>query len=180
MRIIGIDPGSAVCGYGIVEKSGSRLVAVESGAVRLAGKGLSLADRLKEIFYSLDKIVKDFTPDAAAIEATFYAKNAQSLIKLSHARAAAMLACSVNSLPIDEFSPREIKKAVTGRGAAGKEQVRFMVSKTLALDVEPKPLDVSDALAVAICRCMKPSAARKSAKSWEDFIKNNPERIARI
>lgn len=180
MRIIGIDPGSIICGYGVIDKSGPRISLVEYGIVRAGKKHESMPSRLKEIYSRLSQVIERSNPELAALETVFFSKNAQSLAKLSHARGAAMLAAAMRDLPVFEYSPREVKKSVTGRGNAAKEQVRYMVLKLLKIEETPEFLDSTDALAVAICHSYKSALPKKGSNSWKDFVKNNPDRLIDI
>lgn len=177
MIILGVDPGSIICGYGVIEKNGSKLGLIEYGVVKVKKLHEPLELRLKEIFLRLIQVIERAKPDSSAFESMFYSKNVQSLIKLSHARGASILAAAMNDIPIFEYSPREVKKSVTGRGNAGKEQVQFMVKRILNIEETPEFFDATDALAVAICHSMRVDSPLKKASSWDDFIKNNPNRI---
>lgn len=181
MRILGIDPGSIICGYGVVEKQGNNISLIEYGVINLRKISPELHIRLKEIYMRIQRVIINSEPQIAAIEATFFAKNAQSLIKLSQARAAAMLSCTMANLDIAEFSAKEIKKSVTGNGNASKEQVSFLVRKILKIPETPEFLDATDALAVALCQAYRQDlpTARKSS-SWSDFIAANPDRVMNI
>ncbi|MCL5991763.1 MAG: crossover junction endodeoxyribonuclease RuvC [Bacteroidetes bacterium] len=180
MIVLGIDPGSVICGYGVIEKKKNSLCVVEYGVIKAKKAYDELPYRLREIYQRLIKVIDRTKPDVAAFESTFYSKNAQSLLKLAHARASAMLAAAMNDIPISEYSPREVKKSVTGKGSASKEQVQFMVKTLLKIKETPEFYDVTDALAVAVCHSLKSELPSKKAGSWEDFIKKNPERIAKI
>ncbi len=177
MIILGIDPGSVVCGYGVIAAEGSAFRLIEYGVIRAKKKSELMDLRLREIFLRLENVIDRTQPEAAAFETMFYSKNAQSLMKLSHARGAAMLSASLHEIPVHEYSPREVKKAVTGRGNAGKEQVQFMVKKMLNLDETPEFYDVTDALAVAVCHSLRNHAGQSKPGSWKAFIKDNPDRI---
>ncbi len=178
MIILGIDPGSVVCGYGVVNMQGNNKFAlVEYGVIHAKKSTPEFYERLKEIYRKTDAIIKRTNPNCAAVESMFYAKNAQSLMKLSHARASAILAATMNELPVREYSPKEVKKSVTGRGAASKEQVSFMVRKILNISETPEFFDATDALAVAICHGLKHGMPKSGASSWSDYIKKNPEKI---
>lgn len=177
IRVLGIDPGSVICGYGVVEKEGNKLTLVEYGVIRAKKKFETFPLRLKEIYERLTQVIERTMPDESAFESMFYSKNAQTLIKLSQARAAAMLATTMREIPIVEYSPKEIKKSVTGNGSASKEQVQFMVRTLLGIKETPDLFDKTDALAAAICHCYKSSFQSNNSSSWSDFIKNNPDRI---
>lgn len=180
MRILGIDPGSLICGYGVVDLDGSRISLVEFGVINVKKFGPSIPARLKEIYQRLQRIMIGCEPDCAAFEATFYSKNPQSLIKLAHARAAAVLACAVIDLPIAEYSPKEVKKAVAGNGNATKEQVQYMAQKLLKINVTPEFYDATDALAVALCHAFRHNLPSGGATGgWAEFVKNNPDRIVK-
>ena len=148
MIVLGVDPGLAATGWGLVRRQGSRLIPLGYGT--LAGKG-ELPERLSFIYSGLRAIIQEHQPDCLSVEQVFKGPNIQSLIKLSHARAAALLAGSELGLAVAEYTPMQIKRAVTGRGAADKSQVAFMVTRLLGLATVPKPEDASDALAAAIC-----------------------------
>ncbi len=148
MRIIGIDPGTRFCGYGIIETDNRRITAAGCNCININPK-LKLSGRLNELYSSLIKVIKEYQPDIAAVESIFYGKNIQSAFTLGHARGVILLACSQFNLPIYEFSPKEIKKAVVGNGNAQKSQVRYMIQKLVGLKEEIKSEDASDALAIA-------------------------------
>ncbi|MDO8520373.1 MAG: crossover junction endodeoxyribonuclease RuvC [Deltaproteobacteria bacterium] len=149
MIILGIDPGSVITGYGLVEKSGGRVTHIENGGI-FCKKGAPLEERLVVIFQKIQEIVTQFKPDAAAIETAFYAKNVQSLLKLGQARGTAIVATALLKLPVFEYTPLEVKQAVAGFGAAPKEQVQKMVMRLLNLPQIAEE-NASDALAIAIC-----------------------------
>ncbi|MFC2131649.1 crossover junction endodeoxyribonuclease RuvC [Bacteroidota bacterium] len=180
ITILGIDPGSVFCGYGVIQKEGQRLKVIEYGAIEAKKKYSNINLRLKEIYTRLTEVIIRTSPDESAFETIFYSKNAQSLMKLSHARAVAVLASVMKDIPVFEYSPKEVKKSVTGRGGAGKEQVQFMIKTLLEIKETPGLFDVTDALAVAVCHALKRDMPKSSAKSWADFVKNNPDRIAEI
>lgn len=149
MIVLGVDPGSRVTGYGILEKKGNKISLIHSGDIRSSGK-IPFYDRIYTIFQSMVKIMDDYHPQEMAIEDMFYAKNVQSSLKLGHARGAVLIAAVQCGLEIFEYSPLEIKKSVVGYGRASKEQVRSMVQMILKIKTELN-LDTSDALATAIC-----------------------------
>jgi crossover junction endodeoxyribonuclease RuvC len=147
-RILGIDPGSRVTGYGIIEQDGRRLVYLASGCIRIAGEGI--AARLGQIYTEVNQVIGDYAPEEMAIERVFMNRNADSALKLGQARGAAICAGVTAALPVAEYAARAIKQAVTGKGGAAKAQVQHMIGVLLALDRSP-PADAADALAVAIC-----------------------------
>ncbi len=178
MIILGVDPGSVVCGYGVVNMQGSnKFTLVEYGVIHAKKSTPEFYERLKEIYKKIDAIIQRTNPDCAAFESMFYSKNVQSLIKLTHARASAILAASMSNLPILEYTPKEVKKSVTGRGAASKEQVSFMVRRILNIQETPEFFDATDALAVAICHGLKSGMPKSKGSSWSDFVKNNPDKV---
>jgi crossover junction endodeoxyribonuclease RuvC len=150
VRVFGIDPGSERTGYGCVETDGSRHRILTCGAVR-APVTAPFSDRLFAIHTRLVELLVEYRPDAVAVESIFYAANVRSALKLGHARGVAMLAAAQAGLPVVEYTPSEIKRAVVGYGRAEKHQVQHMVKLLLALPAVPSPHDAADALAVAIC-----------------------------
>ena len=179
MRVLGIDPGSVICGYGVIESQNSKLYLVEYGVIKAKKINDSIHIRLKEIYKRLNVVIERTKPDLAAFESMFYSKNAQSLIKLSQARAAAILSAVMFDIDITEYSPREVKKSITGNGNAGKQQVQFMVRTLLSIEETPEFFDSTDALAVAICHVNKNKLPGSKSSSWGDFIKNNPNRVVK-
>ena len=150
MRVLGIDCGSRVTGYGVIDSDGADCVFVCCGAIRSKSSD-SMAERLKSIYEGVVEVIRGRQPDAAAFESLFYATNVQSALKLGHVRGVSMFAAAEANLPVYEYSPLEVKSAVTGYGRAEKPQVQQMVRALLKLDAAPEPYDASDALAVAIC-----------------------------
>ena len=161
MRVLGIDPGTKVTGYGVVEKQENNIVNIVHGEVR-PGKGAPLSRCLVTIYDQLMEVVEQTTPDAVAIEDIFYGKNVKSLIKQGEARGVAILVGSHKRIPIFEYTPLEIKKAVVGYGRAEKSQIQYMVKTILHLSELPPP-DASDALAVAICHA--------------NFLRSSPKKL---
>ena len=150
MRVLGIDCGSRITGYGVIDSDGVDCAFVQCGAIRVPAND-SLASRLKSIHTGIAEVIRDFQPDAAAFENVFYASNVQTALKLGHVRGVSMFAAAEADLPVFEYSPLEVKSAVTGYGRAEKPQVQEMVRSLLRLKTLPEPYDASDALAVAIC-----------------------------
>ena len=148
MRILGIDPGSLFTGYGVVDYDGQRLGHVASGCIRVAGSDFSV--RLRDIFRGIGAVLAEFGPEELAVEKAFVHKNADSALKLGQARAAAICATLMSDLPLHEYTPREVKLALTGKGGADKQQVQHMVKILLGLQGRMQA-DSADALAVAIC-----------------------------
>ena len=152
--ILGIDPGTAVTGYGVVAKEGGGAVSlVECGVVRTSS-GKALAVRIREIYEAVTTLITRHAPTVVVVEDVFQGKNVQSALKLGHARGAILLAAALSEIPIAEYSPREIKKAVVGNGNATKDQVGFMVQQQLRLKAPPSPADAADGVAAALCHCV--------------------------
>ena len=150
MIIIGIDPGSHICGYGILQLENNRIVAAGCDVIKI-DPTLDLAERLAVIYSEIDQIIDEYKPDIAAVETIFYGKNIKSAFTLGHARGAILLALAQRKIKIVEYSPREVKKSVVGNGNASKEQVEYMVKKILKIDIKPETQDATDALANALC-----------------------------
>lgn len=152
--VLGIDPGTAVTGYGVVARKGVGAVSlVECGVVRTSS-GTPLPARIREIFLEVDALLERHRPFAVSVEAVFQGKNARSALTLGHARGAILLAAALRDIPIAEYSPGEIKKAVVGTGQATKDQVAFMVKQQLRLKESPAPADAADGVAAALCHCL--------------------------
>ena len=162
MRIFGIDPGSVRTGYGCVESDGSRHRLVRCGAIAAPAR-LPFPERLHTIHSQLTTLLSECRPDGVAVESLFHAVNARSALQLGHARGVALLAATQARVPIAEYSPAEVKRAVVGYGRAEKPQVADMIRLLLGLDAVPEPLDVTDALAVAICHLHTLGPASASA-----------------
>ncbi|MFU8925071.1 crossover junction endodeoxyribonuclease RuvC [Acinetobacter puyangensis] len=158
--IIGIDPGSRLTGYGIIEKEGSKLRFVDAGTIRTESQ--DIPDRLKKIFAGVDRIVKFHQPSEAAVEQVFMAQNPDSALKLGQARGAAIAALVNLDLAVSEYTARQIKQSVVGYGAADKEQVQMMVMRLLNLSIKPQA-DAADALAAAICHAHASGSLNKMA-----------------
>ena len=168
VRILGVDPGSIRTGYGCIDTDGSRHRVVTCGALAPAARA-GFPEKLLAIRNGLASLIAGHRPDVVAIEDLFYARNARSALKLGHVRGVVMLAASEAGLPVSEFTPAEVKRAVVGYGRADKPQVRQMVMLLLGLSEPPSPLDVSDALAVAVCHAhvSGPAAVRRAAAAAE-------------
>lgn len=150
MLALGIDPGTAICGYGLVDAQGSRLKAVAYGAITTSPK-MRPEDRLLKIHVELNEIIKEYKPDYMGVEQLFFNRNITTAIPVGQARGVVLLAAAENKLPLVERTPLQVKQSVVGYGKATKEQVIYMVEKLLNLAQKPHPDDVADALAVAIC-----------------------------
>jgi crossover junction endodeoxyribonuclease RuvC len=150
MRILGLDPGTATVGYGVVEEQDGQVVMITYGAIITRPKDGDAARRLQIIFKRLNEILDEFQPDAAAVEELFFGRNITTAISVGQARGVLLLALANAGIPVAEYSPPKIKKSVSGYGNASKQQVQFMVQNTLGLDEVPKPDDAADGLAVAL------------------------------
>jgi len=150
LKILGFDPGLAILGYGIVYKEGQSIKPIDWGVI-LTKAGISLPERLEKLYVEITDLIRAHKPDAVAIEELFFNKNVKTAISISHARGVIMLAPSIARIPIYEYTPLEVKQAVTGYGRAQKNQIQQMTKLLLNLREIPKPDDAADALAVAIC-----------------------------
>lgn len=185
--ILGIDPGTLVMGYGLIVVNGRDISLLEMGVLKLSSRE-DHAERLHLIFKKTDGLIRHHRPSAVAIEAPFFGKNVQSMLKLGRAQGVAIAAAMANGLQTVEYSPRKIKQSVTGRGNATKEQVWQLLQATLKFKEDNPYMDATDAVAVALCHHYQLSSplpslpAIKKAKSmktnsWEAFIADNPDRI---
>jgi len=154
--VLGIDPGTAVTGYGVVAFDGRTSTLVECGVLRTAARD-PLPNRLVELYAGVEELIARHRPDTFAIEDVFYARNVRTTVVLGHARGAILVAAQQAALTIREYPPSEIKKAITGRGSATKEQVQFMVARLLRLKAPPQPADAADGVAAALCACLASS-----------------------
>lgn len=151
MRTLGIDPGLAIIGFGIVDKTDNNLIKVVDYGVITTSKSMAFPDRLNQIYSCITTLIKKYKPDAVAIEELFFNKNVSTAINVSHARGVAVLASIQATKNLYEYTPLQIKQALTGYGRAEKSQVQYMVKAILNLKEIPKPNDAADALAVALC-----------------------------
>jgi crossover junction endodeoxyribonuclease RuvC len=174
--ILGLDPGTQVMGYGIVCIKGPELQLIQYGVIHLS-KYESHELRLKKIFDRVISLVDEYKPDHVALEAPFYGKNVQSMLKLGRAQGVAMAAALSREIPIVEYAPKKVKQSVTGNGNASKEQVAKMLMTLLHIKELPKLLDATDALAVALCHHFQKGDSKSKAKSWEAFLKDHPGRV---
>lgn len=150
MRILGIDPGTAITGFGVIDKDGQKLSLVTAGVVRTPPKQ-ALPERLDTIFTEISSLIKECKPQQVAVEQLYFAKNVTTAMSVSHSRGVILLAARRAGLPIGEYTPLQVKQAITGYGRAEKAQIQAMVKNILGLEKIPKPDDAADALAVAIC-----------------------------
>ena len=179
--ILGIDPGTLLMGYGIIEVNGNHVKMKGMHALRLSSKKDNY-DRLQLIHEKVEELIKKFKPHEFAIEAPFFGKNVQSMLKLGRAQGVAIAAAISAGLPVAEYSPKKVKQSVTGNGNADKEQVWKMLRQLLSLTEEPQSYDATDALAVAVCHHFQTNSildkTTKKLKGWDDFIKSNPARVS--
>ena len=176
MIILGVDPGTHATGYAVIEGVDEKLSVLDYGVIRMPTVN-KLPLKLKQIYDCLCEVIGKYHPDEFAIETAFYSKNVQSTLKLGHARGVAILSAVNNQIPTAEYSPREVKKSVVGNGNASKEQVRFMVCRILKIKSVPEPLDISDALAIAICHHNKILKPSRNAARWKDYVAQNPKKV---
>jgi len=176
--ILGIDPGTTIMGYGIIRAIGSKPQMIAIGVIHLH-KIDDHFTKLKMIFDRTVGLIDEYHPDELAIEAQFFGKNVQSMLKLGRAQGTAIAAALSRAIPIYEYAPRKIKLAITGQGNASKEQVAALLQKILNLKELPEDLDATDGLAAAMCHFYqnKPSSGEKTAKSWKEFINKNPAKL---
>lgn len=180
MIVLGIDPGSRFTGYGVVQVDGGKETVLDYGVLNL-DKLATHELRLKHLYARLDAVAERCLPDTCAVEMPVYGRNPQSMLKLGRAQAAAMLVALNREIPVTQYTPKEVKKAVTGNGNASKEQVWYMIRSILSItDEDPKlGLDAADALAVALCHAHRqaPSATGQRHSDWSSFLRANPDRI---
>ena len=175
--ILGMDPGTSIMGYGIVHVKNKKLHLVTMGVIHLS-KLPEHSDKLKRIFERTLQLIDTYNPDEFAVEAPFYGKNVQSMLKLGRAQGVSMAAALYRDIPIMEYAPRKIKQSITGNGNASKEQVAAMLKSLLKIEEMPKHLDASDGLAAAVCHYFQGGAGtgEKKYSGWESFVKNNPKK----
>ncbi|WP_121353837.1 crossover junction endodeoxyribonuclease RuvC [Flavisolibacter nicotianae] len=187
LTILGIDPGTLFMGYSVIEVVADRITIREMDVLKLTSSKDNYY-RLQKIHQKVTQLMNAFNPDEFAIEAPFYGKNVQSMLKLGRAQGVAIAAAMEKSVPITEYSPKKVKQSITGNGNADKEQVWKMLQQITGLPEKPAQFDATDALAVAICHhysskipglkmVSKPLARKKSKASWEQFVSANGHRI---
>lgn len=176
--ILGVDPGTNIMGYGIILCRGSKMELIDLDVLRME-KLENQALKLKQIFATTTALVDKHLPDEFAVEAPFFGKNVQSMLKLGRAQGVALAAALTRNIPVHEYSPKKIKMSITGNGNASKEQVAKMLQQLLSISDMPKYLDATDGLAAAVCHFFQmknPSADAKKYGSWESFVSGNPQR----
>jgi len=176
--ILGIDPGTTVMGYWVIKVDGNNVKLVTLGVLELHKYGDHYL-KLQKIFERVVQLVDSYHPDELAIEAPFYGKNVQSMLKLGRAQGVAMAAALSRSVPIFEYAPLKIKQAITGNGRASKEQVALLLKQLLKLNEIPQYLDATDGLAAAYCHFLQNQKLKLTGgvKSWKEFMNKNPGRI---
>ena len=176
-RILGIDPGTNILGFAVIEVERDHIRVLEIGVVHLKEKK-DQNEKLRDIFLEVQEIIERYLPKDLAIEAPFFGKNVQSMLKLGRAQGVAMAAGMTMGLQITEYSPKKIKQSVTGNGNAAKEQVASMLCKMLSLQPEKLALDATDALSVAVCHHFQNGkVVSKASGSWKSFLRENPGRV---
>lgn len=179
--ILGIDPGTIVLGYGIIEVEKQKMSLLSMGVIQLS-KYEDPLQKLQIIYEKVQGLIENYHPTACAIETPFYGKNVQSMLKLGRAQGVAIASALTNGVPVFEYSPKKIKQSVTGNGNSSKEQVAAMLQRLISLEIQPKYLDATDGLAAAVCHHFQSKgtasiATGKKASGWGDFLKQNPTRI---
>lgn len=176
--ILGIDPGTSVMGYGLIQIKGKKMELINFGILQLS-KIEHHPEKLQRIYDRVVQLIKEYHPNELAIEAPFFGKNVQSMLKLGRAQGVAIAAALSASIPYEEYTPRRIKQSVVGNGNASKEQVAGMLQKLLNFTDMPKYLDATDGLAVAVCHHFSKGIGennKSSVSSWEQFVAKNPSR----
>ena len=176
--ILGIDPGTTIMGYGLIHIKENQMELIQMGVLHLSKLG-SHELKLKRIFERTLQLVDEYKPDELAVEAPFFGKNVQSMLKLGRAQGVAMSAALYRDVPIFEYAPKKIKMAITGKGTASKEQVAAMLKSLLNIKEMPKHLDATDGLAAAVCHHFQrnPSGTGKKYTGWGSFLKDNPDKL---
>ncbi|KAF0131932.1 MAG: crossover junction endodeoxyribonuclease RuvC [Bacteroidetes bacterium] len=176
--ILGIDPGTTIMGYGVIIQKGQQMELVVMGVLKLS-KYTNQALKLRKIFERTTELIHEYHPDELAIEAPFFGKNVQSMLKLGRAQGVAIAAALNCDLPMFEYSPKKIKQSVTGNGSASKEQVASMLQTLLKYETQPEYLDATDGVAAAVCHFFqsKLPVAQGSVTGWKAFIAQNPGRV---
>ena len=187
MVVLGIDPGSLNTGYGVVHCDSGKVSVLVCGLIRLH-PGLSHPERIGEICRELEQVIVDFKPERVALETDFLSRNVQSALKLGQVRGAVIALAMNKHLILHEYAPREVKSAITGKGAASKEQVAFMVARMLGLGTVPEPYDVTDALGIALCDLLRGERREPflpggkvatRGRSWSKFVHASPDMVIR-
>ncbi len=179
--ILGIDPGTNILGFGVIGVNAKGPFYKDMGVFDLR-KIRDPYEKLANIYAGVSELIAEHQPDCLAVESPFYGKNAQVVLKLGRAQGAALTAAVMKGIPVAEYAPRKAKIAICGNGAASKEQVAVMIQKTLRVELDPKYLDATDALAIALChhyQMTNPLAGTGAKSDWKQFLAENPDRIKR-
>jgi crossover junction endodeoxyribonuclease RuvC len=177
--IMGVDPGTNILGYGVILIDSRKAHYVDAGYIDLR-KEKDHFMKLRRIFEDVGQLMDRYSPDDLAIEAPFYGKNPQVMLKLGRAQGAAISAALERQIPVFEYAPRKVKMAITGQGAASKEQLALILCKTLGIEIQPKFLDATDALGIAMChfyQLANPLTDKADSSSWEAFVKEHADRV---
>jgi crossover junction endodeoxyribonuclease RuvC len=183
--ILGVDPGTQVMGYGVIQVTGQQIKLVQYGVIKL-NKYTTHELKLKKIFERMIQVIDEYLPDEMAVEDPFYGKNAQSMLKLGRAQGVAMAAALSRDIPIVEYSPKKVKQSVTGNGNASKEQVAYMLENILKVELSREFMDATDGIAIAICHhyhanspasASSASSAKNKKGGWGAFVNENPGRV---
>lgn len=164
MIILGVDPGTAITGYGLIRDLGNKIEVIEYGCIRTSPKSC-LANRLRKINEELEKLIRNYQPQVAAVEDLFFNKNVRTALAVGQARGVVLLTAAKAGVEVREYTPLQVKQALVGYGRAEKHQVQYMVKMLLSLEEAPEPDDVADALAIAICHAY----SRNAEKKWGDI-----------
>ena len=181
-KILGVDPGTNVLGYALIEVKNKKISFVTMGVIKLT-KFKEHHDKLREIFLDLQEIIETYLPTVLAVEAPFYGKNVQSMLKLGRAQGVSMAAAITMGLDIAEYAPKKIKMSITGNGNASKEQVAAMLENILKIKIGDQPLDATDALGAAVTHYNQSNSLfgnKTKYKDWSSFVKNNPARKSKL
>lgn len=177
--ILGIDPGTQIMGYGIIEVSSKQIRLLETDVLKLT-KIKNIFDRLHKIQIKVGQVIQEHKPDEFAIEAPFFGKNVQSMLKLGRAQGVAIATALSFGLTVHEYSPKKVKQSITGNGNADKEQIWKMLQHYISFSAKPKYYDATDAIAVALCHHFESKSLKSNSRkkmSWEDYIKQEAHRI---
>ena len=185
-RILGIDPGTNILGFSVIEIQGKSIKLIEMSVLKL-GKIDDMSKRMKVLFDTISNVIDKYQPEILSIEAPFFGKNVQSMLKLGRAQGLCIAAALSKNIPFYEYSPRKIKQSITGNGASSKEQVALMLQRIIEFETMPKDLDATDALAAAVCHSYQKELEietednkkikTKKSSSWSSFVINNPEKV---
>lgn len=185
-RILGIDPGTNILGFSVIEIQGKSIKLIEMSVLKL-GKIDDMSKRMKVLFDTISNVIDKYQPEILSIEAPFFGKNVQSMLKLGRAQGLCIAAALSKDIPFYEYSPRKIKQSITGNGASSKEQVALMLQRIIEFETMPKDLDATDALAAAVCHSYQKELEietednkkikTKKSSSWSSFVINNPGKI---